>query len=137
MRTALDTNVLSALWSNEPIAVRLAAKLGNARQDGALLVSAPVYAELLAHPAFPESSINAFLSETGISVDFDILREAWLEAGRRYSKYAARRRRAAAQESKRLLADFIVGAHALVQADRFMTLDTGRYKRDFPELKLL
>ena len=137
MRTALDTNVLSALWSNEPIAVRLAAKLGNARQDGALLVSAPVYVELLAHPAFPESSINAFLSETGISVDFDILREAWLEAGRRYSKYAARRRRAAAQESKRLLADFIIGAHALVQADRFMTLDPGRYKRDFPELKLL
>jgi len=136
MRTALDTNVLSALWSNEPAAVKLAMKLGNARQDGALTVSAPVYAESIAHPTFSEASINTFLSETGISVDFDISAEAWLEAGRRYSKYAARRRRTVAQESKRLLADFIIGAHALVHADRFMTLDPGRYKRDFPELKL-
>ena len=136
MRTALDTNVLSALWSKESIAVSLAVNLGNARQSGALIVSAPVYAESLAHPTFPASSIDAFLSETGISVDFDIPREAWLEAGRRYSKYAARKHRTA-QESKRLLADFVIGAHALIQADRFMTLDPGRYKRDFPELKLL
>ncbi|MGH9572317.1 MAG: type II toxin-antitoxin system VapC family toxin [Candidatus Acidiferrales bacterium] len=136
MRTALDTNVLSALWSNELIAAKVAVALGNARQDGSLIVSAPVYAESLAHPTFPASSIDAFLSETGISVDFDITREAWLQAGRRYSKYASRRRRTA-QESKRLLADFIIGAHALVQADRFMTLDPGRYKLNFPELKLL
>ena len=37
---------------------------------------------------------------------------------------------------KRLLADFIIGSHALAQADRFMTLDPKRYERDFPEPKL-
>jgi predicted nucleic acid-binding protein len=36
-----------------------------------------------------------------------------------------------------LLADFIIGSHALAQADRFMTLDPKRYARDFPDLKLV
>jgi predicted nucleic acid-binding protein len=137
MRTAIDTNVLSALWSREPTAAHIATRLANAKAGGALLVSAPVYAELLAHPTFPESAINGFLSETGIDIDFDLSSETWLDAGRRYSRYAARRRRTSAQHSKRLLADFIIGAHALLQADRFMTLDPDRYKRDFPELQLL
>lgn len=137
MRTALDTNVLSALWSREPTAARIAARLADAKASGALLVSAPVYAELLAHPTFSESGINGFLSETGIEIDFNLSSQTWIDAGRRYSKYAARRRGATAQHSKRLLADFIIGAHALVQADRFMTLDPDRYRRDFPELQLI
>jgi predicted nucleic acid-binding protein len=137
MRTALDANVISALWSNEPSARAIASNLGTAKQLGALIVSAPVYAELLAHPTYPETSVNAFLAETGISVDFDLSASIWLDAGRRFAKYAARRRRTSAQEPKRFLADFIIGAHALEQADRFMTLDPRRYKRDFPELKLI
>jgi predicted nucleic acid-binding protein len=137
MRTALDANVISALWSNEPTAGAIALSLGSARQAGALVVSAPVYAELLAHPTYPETAINKFMAETGISIDFDLPAPLWLDAGRRFAKYAARRRRATGQEPKRLLADFIIGAHALGQADRFMTLDPARYKRDFPDLKLI
>jgi len=34
-----------------------------------------------------------------------------------------------------LLADFIVGAHALTRSDRLLTLDPSRYSRDFPELE--
>ena len=136
MRTALDSNILSALWSKEPSARLIAANLGNAKQAGALIVSAPVYAELLAHPTYSESSISRFLDDTGISIDFELSPRAWTEAGRRFAKYAARRRRATNPEPKRLLADFIIGAHALLHADRFMTLDPKRYHRDFPELKL-
>jgi predicted nucleic acid-binding protein len=51
--------------------------------------------------------------------------------------YAKRRRRSSCQGPKRLLADFIIGSHALSRADRFMTLDPKRYAPDFPELKLL
>lgn len=137
MRTALDTNILSALWSKEAVAAAVAANLGAAKATGAVLVSAPVYAELLAHSTLPEAAINDFFGETGISVDFELSSEVWLDVGHRYAKYAARRRRTLAQGPKRLLADFIIGAHALFQADCLMTLDPQRYRRDFPELKLI
>jgi len=137
MRTAIDTNVLSALWSKEPLASQVARILGDARTEGGLVVGAPVYAELLAYPKASESFVNSFLADTGIMVDFELQQPVWLEAGRRFARYAKRRRRSAHQRPKRLLADFIIGSHALAQADRFMTLDPKRYKRDFPELKLI
>lgn len=137
MRTAIDTNVLSALWSKEPLAADVAKKLGSAKTEGGLVVSAPVYAELLAYPKATESFVNGFLADTGIDVDFEFQQPVWLEAGRRFARYAKRRRRTSSQGSKRLLADFIIGSHALMQADRFMTLDPKRYSQDFPELKLI
>jgi predicted nucleic acid-binding protein len=100
-------------------------------------VGAPVYAELLAYPKATESFINDFLSNTGIAVDFELAEAVWLDAGRRFAHYAKRRRRTSRESPKRLLADFIIGSHALIQADRLMTLDPKRYQRDFPELKLI
>ena len=137
MRTAIDTNVLSALWSKEPSASDIARNLGNAKADGGLVVSGPVYAELLAYPKAEESFVNDFLADTGITVDFAFQESVWVEVGRRFARYAKRRRRPSRQAPKRLLADFIIGSHALVHADRFMTLDPKRYARDFPELKLV
>jgi hypothetical protein len=61
----------------------------------------------------------------------------WLQAGRRFARYAKRRRTNTGEAPERLLADFIIGSHALSQADRFMTLDPKRYKRDFPDLTLI
>ena len=137
MRTAIDTNILSALWSKEPSASVIARNLGNAKAEGGLVVGAPVYAELLAYRKATESFVNSFLADTGIVVDFDFQQAVWLEAGRRFTRYAKRRRRTARRGPRRLLADFIIGAHALAQADRLMTLDPQRYKQDFPELKLI
>ena len=137
MRTAIDTNVLSALWSKEASASDIARNLGNAKAEGGLVVSGPVYAELLAYPKATESFVNRFLADTGIAVEFAMEQAAWVEAGRRFARYAKRRRRSAGQGAKRLLADFMIGSHALAHADRFMTLDPRRYARDFPELKLI
>jgi predicted nucleic acid-binding protein len=137
MRTAIDTNVLSALWSKEPLAPDIARNLGNAKAEGGLVVGAPVYAELLAYPKATESFVNTFLADTGIDVDFEFQQTVWLEAGRRFARYAKRRRRSAPPGPRRLLADFIIGSHALTQADRLMTLDPKRYEKDFPELKLI
>lgn len=136
MRTALDSNILSALWSNEPHAERIARRLGVAKQQGAVLVSPVAYVELFAYPRATEEFIQRFLLDNGVKVDFHLAAPTWAEAGRRFASYAHRRRKAGGGEPRRLAADFVVGAHALLQAERLMTLDVGRFRRDFPELIL-
>jgi len=102
-----------------------------------LLISPVVYVELLAHPKATESFVNGFLSDTGITVDFEIESSVWVDAGGRFAHYATQRRKAGHAAPKRLLADFLIGSHALLQADRLMSLDATRYKQYFPELKLV
>jgi len=136
MKTALDTNILSALWSNEASAARIARCLGEAKQDGAIVLSGVVYAELLAYPRATEAFVNQFISATGIVIQFRCDDEVWIEAGRRFANYVNRRRNSRAESPKRLIADFLVGSYALFQADRLMTLDASRYEKDFPELRL-
>ena len=135
MRTAIDTNVISALWSAEPLSRTLSESLGEAADAGGLVICAPVYAELHAHPKAKAGFIDDFLASTSITIDFELGEAVWREASLRFAKYAARRRRSRGGSVKRLLADFIIGAHALVRADRLMTLDTSRYTKDFPELE--
>lgn len=137
MRTALDTNVPSALWGNESSAPTVAAHLAMARREGALALSPVCFAELFAFRRIQEADLVLALEELGIEVDFDLSEEVWKEAGRRYARYARRRRASGGQEPRRLLADFIIGSHALVHADRLMTLDINRFMVDFPELTLV
>jgi len=137
MRTAIDTNVISALWSSEPLASRVAATLGRAHNEGGLVICPCVHAELLAHPAASERFVDEFLAATKVVVDFTIEEPVWREAGRRFAAYADRRRGSGGGSAKRLLADFIVGAHAALRADHLLTLDGSRYRQDFPQLVLI
>lgn len=137
MRTAIDTNILSALWSGEPLASRVSNQLLEAHAQGGLVVCAPVYAELLAHPSATQSFMDDFLADTGITVDFDLSEEVWRKAGTSFALYAQRRRGSGGGSPKRLLVDFVVAAHALLSADRLMTLDPSRYVKDFPRLHVV
>jgi len=137
VRTALDTNILSALWSGEPLASQVAGRLAEAHARGGLVVSAPVYAELLAHPSATQKFVDSFLADTGIVVDFHLSEEVWRRAGAAFALHAQRRRKSAADGPKRLLVDFVVASHALVNADRLMSLDVERYARDFPRLTVV
>lgn len=137
MRTAIDTNVISALWSGEPASQGMAALLGRAQIEGGLVISAPVYVELMAHPRATGDIFRQFLESTRVVADFLLDEAVWQEAGSAYAAYAARRRRSRHGEAKRLLVDFIIGAHALLKADRLLTLDAGRYKSAFPKLVTL
>jgi len=137
MRTAIDTNIISALWSKELLAAEVAKRLGDAKLEGGLVIAAPVYAELLAYPNASVSFVNDFLADTDVAIDFEFQPAAWLEAGRRFANYAKRRRQSAGERPRRLLADFMIGSHALIQTDRLMTLDPTRYRQDFPELRLI
>ena len=134
MRTAIDTNVISALWSGEPASQGMAALLGRAKNEGGLVICAPVYVELLAYPKSTRSFVEQFLARTHIVTDFLLDEAVWQEAGAAFAAYAQRRRRSKDISPKRLLVDFIVGAHATVKADRLLTLGAAHYKVSFPKL---
>jgi predicted nucleic acid-binding protein len=136
VKTAVDTNILSALWSSEPLASQVAAQLADAHARGGVVICAPVYVELLAHPSASQRFVDEFLAETGITVEFEIEENVWRHAGKSFVAYAQRRRRSAGGSAKRLLVDFVVAAHAQLRADRLMTLDAARYRRDFPQLRI-
>lgn len=114
--------------------------LADARRTGSVVICGAVFAEALACPGADEPFVRSFLVHTGVAVDFELGEDIWTETGRRYTRYAERRRRGSKPtgklETKRVLADFIIGSHALLQADRLITLDRGRYRKDFPELNL-
>jgi hypothetical protein len=54
MRTAIDTNVLSALWSQEPLASDIAKNLGNAKAEGARLARHLVTLRSARRPHLPQ-----------------------------------------------------------------------------------
>ncbi len=136
MRTAIDTNILSAVWSNEPAAASIVQLLGEARRNGALVLSPVVFSELHAYPGATPAFLSHFIADTGITVDFHLKNATWEEAGIRFAQYATRRRLSLGTTPRRLIADFLIGAHALLQADQLFTLDSKVYQQDFPELSL-
>ncbi len=135
MLTAIDTNIISCLWSKEPASTNVAASLFKAKQEGGLIISAAVYAELLAYPNATKTFLDTFISTTNIQVDYDHGEAVWHKAGEAFAEYALRRRKA--KEAKRLLVDFLIGAHASLSADRLLTLDKNRYEKAFPDLRLI
>ncbi len=79
--TALDSNILSALWSYEPTVPKVWLALNQAKQEGDLLISPIVYAELLAHPRVTEREMQAFFSSSGIAIDFRLGLSVWTDCG--------------------------------------------------------
>ena len=136
MKTAVDTNVFFTLWSREPGAGEMIALLDQARSQGGVVVSGAVYAELLAHPKASAVFVDDFLLQTGVAVEFDLDENIWRDVARAYAAYAQRRRRSGSTQAKRLLVDFLIGAHATHRADRLLTLDASRYVKDFLRLAL-
>jgi len=158
MRTAVDTNVLVCLLNGEPGAAQVAQALFTAQAQGRLIISGLVYAELLVR--YSESDLKKFLNSTGILLD--VLSEAvWRRAAAAWAQYLkARRHREAGYVCPRcghtnvfacqhcaeplggprlILPDFIVGAHAAVQADALVSRERfgGFFAQYFPELKVV
>lgn len=94
MTTAIDTNVLVALWAGTPtIAAAVQQSLLRASERGPLLVAAPVYAELIAAPQWTGARIDQLLATMQVGVDWSIDEAMWRMAGAAYRDYADRRAR--------------------------------------------
>ena len=129
MITSVDTNVLLDVFiSGATHHSQSQEWLISAYDRGAIFVCDIVYAELV--PAFGDRSsldralreINATVSEIDTAIAY--------EAGMRWSRY-----RKAGGPRGRIIADFLIGAHAVVRADTFLTRDRGFYATYFPELQ--
>lgn len=137
MTTAVDTNVLVALWDVDPQLNTAAQRvLDQAQTEGALVTTGIVFAELLALPSRTESMLDEFFLETGIRIEWQLSEAVWREAGRAFQGYIQRRRSAKDGFSKRILADFLIGGHAAVSRYRLLTFDQRLYRAAFPELKM-
>ena len=129
MITAVDTNVLLDVFvSGGPHHAQSQHALANAYDSGAILACHIVYAELVA--AFGNrSSLDSALREINATIS-PIDTAIAYEAGIRWAQY-----RQAGGPRGRIMADFLIGAHAAARADVFLTRDRGFYRTYFPELK--
>jgi predicted nucleic acid-binding protein len=138
MTTSIDTNVIVALWdSDRALSLVAQTALDKAFTDGRLVVSGPVFAELMAAPDRSENFLNTFISDTGIVLEWNLQEGVWRAAGRAFQRYVARRRAKPPAGPRRILADFLIGAHASEHGYRLLTLDDGLYRAAFPGLTLM
>jgi predicted nucleic acid-binding protein len=137
MTTAIDSNILVALWDADDTLHRSARRLLEEASDaGQLVINGLVYAELLAAPGRSEEFLDRFCEETGIRIEWELKERVCREAGNAYQKYAVRRRKQGTNGPRRILADFLIGAHALVSGYRLLTLDGRMYRASFPKLRV-
>ena len=156
MITAVDTNIiLDVLIPGEPFGESSKELLDRHLAKGNLILCEVVFAELAAR--FPsEKQLNSFIDDTRMNLVYSNKKSLSL-AGSRWADYARKSAKdrfscgkcghafeatcpkCKAVLTKRLhvLADFLIGAHALVQADCILSRDLGVYKTYFDDLKVI
>ena len=124
MITAIDTSViLDVLTDDRSHSLSSESALRKASAEGKLIICATVVAEL--SPALgDEHQLSEFLEDW--QLEFSPMRlESAVLAGRYYRTYLSR-----SGTAKRVLADFLIGAHSVFEADRLLARDRG-YLRDY------
>jgi predicted nucleic acid-binding protein len=129
--TLVDSNVLLDIvtdgqawadWSQD--------QLERAALNGPLVINDVIYAEVSARYATIEA-VDAMLMELRIEV-VPIPRAALFLAGKAFLQY-----RAGGGLRTGVLADFFIGAHAVVNSMPLLTRDARRYESYFPIIKLI
>jgi predicted nucleic acid-binding protein len=130
MRTALDSSVVLDVLTNDKTWADASQKsLHEAMSCGSLVIGECALAE--STPALASGDIQAFLADWGIQF-VPTGQDAAIVAGGMYRDYLVRKGAA-----KRVLPDFLIGAHAMHHADRLLARDRGFYRDHFSDLALL
>ena len=130
MITFVDTNVLLDVFLPDPEwGSKSKENLEIAFNQGALIVNEIIYSEL--SPQFPDKEMldDALrqLSIRIVSLDLDVA----YQAGKKWQQY-----RKTGGKRNRVLADFLIGAHAAMRSEKLLTRDRGFYKAYFKELDI-
>lgn len=131
MITAVDSSVLlDFLTGSKDQGPRSVLALREAVSQGALIASTAVWAEVVGAYDDPRA-VTSRLDRLGIELVPDD-REIAVAAGRVYRAY-----RKSGGTRRRILPDFLIGAHAVIRADRLLTRDRGFYRSHFTRLTIL
>ena len=131
MITAVDTSVLIDVFGAD---ARFGAPSANALRlslnEGAVVACDVVWSETRGAFASDEAFLQALRA---LGIGFSALTEpAATLAGVTWKKY-----RAGGGKRERVIADFLIGAHAASQCDRLLTRDRGYYKKYFSGLAVI
>ena len=129
--TAIDTSVLLDVFgADATFGPRLSKAIGSCQAEGQLVACEVVWAEVA---SFFPSSNAAQDSMSRLGVEFSpVGLETAILASTVWNVYRGRGGR-----RERVVADFLIGAHALSQAERLLMRDRGFYRAYFSRLKLL
>ena len=131
MITAIDTNVLlDILLSDATFFASSSRALEQAAAKGSLVICDLVYAELCV-PFRNQAECDEFLADSEIRVE-PLSRAASFAASRVWRAY-----RQQGGKRTRILADFLIGSHAEIQASCLLSRDRGFYQSMFPSLQVL
>lgn len=126
---AVDTRVLIELLTDGPHADAVEACLRRSLGNGKVVICDAALAELCAALKNGADALAA-LEEMGVHFSAIEAKSA-LRAGE------MQRRQRARNDADRPIADFLIGAHALLQCDGLVTFDTALHRDYFKGLKLI
>jgi predicted nucleic acid-binding protein len=121
--------ILDVITDDQTWAPASAVALRQAMQEGCLVLCECVVAEIM--PAISPEDWAGFVEDWKIQFIPSSLQSA-IAAGRMFEQHLSRR-----GEAKRIVADFLIAAHALYHADRLLARDRGYYRDYFKDLDLV